>query len=336
MVIDDGSREDLVSALGTRWRAVDDRVMGGVSEARLRREMVDGRRCLHLSSEVRLDNSGGFVQMALDLSANGRTIDASGFASVRLVVRGNRERYAVHLRTADVTRPWQSYRAHFDAGLQWREVRLPFADFAAHRVGAPLDLTRLRRLGIVAIGRAFHADVAVAEIGRVDLVIHCAGTLHDDGAGIAPERRLADVDPVKIARSFAINATGPLLVAKHVAPLLPRHGRAVFASLSARVGSIGDNRLGGWYGYRASKAAQNMFTRTLSIELKRRIRGIVCVALHPGTVDTDLSRPFQGAVPQGTLFPVDRAARQLLEVIDGLGPADNGGFFAYDGQPIPW
>jgi NAD(P)-dependent dehydrogenase (short-subunit alcohol dehydrogenase family) len=200
---------------------------------------------------------------------------------------------------------------------------------SARLVAVDMDVTEEQ--SVMAAARAL-----AAATGRVDLVIHCAGMLHDEGAGIAPERRLADVDPVKIARSFAINATGPLLVAKHVAPLLPRHGRAVFASLSARVGSIGDNRLGGWYGYRASKAAQNMFTRTLSIELKRRVRGIVCVALHPGTVDTDLSRPFQGAVPPGTLCPVDRAARQLLEVIDGLGPADNGGFFANDGQPIPW
>lgn len=179
------------------------------------------------------------------------------------------------------------------------------------------------------------ARLVAARSARLDLVMNCAGLLHD-GAGIGPERRLADIDPAHIARSFAVNATGPLLVAKHFAPLFPRRDRVVFASLSARVGSIGDNRLGGWYGYRASKAAQNMFTRNLSVELKRRSRGIVCVALHPGTVDTELSRPFQGRVPADRLFTAERAAQQLLEVVNGLGPQDNGAFFAWDGQPIPW
>ena len=151
-----------------------------------------------------------------------------------------------------------------------------------------------------------------------------------------PERRLADVTPEHLQRAFAVNAIGPLLVAKHVQALLPRRDRAVFASLSARVGSIGDNRLGGWYAYRASKAAQNMITLNLSIELRRRARGIICVGLHPGTVDTELSRPFQHNVPADRLFTPQRAARQLLDVIHGLEPADNGGFFAWDAQPIPW
>ena len=151
-----------------------------------------------------------------------------------------------------------------------------------------------------------------------------------------PEKRLADVSPVSLQRSFAVNAVGPLLVAKHFQGLLDREARAVFASLSARVGSIGDNRLGGWYAYRSAKAAQNMVTRNLSIELRRRARGVICVALHPGTVDTGLSRPFQSNVPEERLFSPERAAQQLLAVIDGLRPEDNGGFVAWDGQPIPW
>jgi len=178
------------------------------------------------------------------------------------------------------------------------------------------------------------ASVA-AETARIELIINCAGVLHD-GASVQPEKRLADVTPESLERSFAVNAIGPLLVAKHFEALLPRQDRAVFASLSARVASIGDNRLGGWYGYRASKAAQNMITRNLAIELRRRARGIICVALHPGTVDTGLSRPFQGNVPADRLFAPDRAARQLLNVIDGLRAEDNGEFFAWDGQPIPW
>ena len=174
-----------------------------------------------------------------------------------------------------------------------------------------------------------------AETARVDLLVNCAGVLHD-GADMQPEKRLADVSPVSLQRSFAVNAVGPLLVAKHFQGLLDREARAVFASLSARVGSIGDNRLGGWYAYRTAKAAQNMVTRNLSIELRRRARGVICVALHPGTVDTGLSRPFQSNVPEERLFSPERAARQLLDVIDGLRPEDNGGFFAWDGQPIPW
>jgi NAD(P)-dependent dehydrogenase (short-subunit alcohol dehydrogenase family) len=136
--------------------------------------------------------------------------------------------------------------------------------------------------------------------------------------------------------AFAVNGAGPLLLAKHLEPLLPRRERAVFASLSARVGSIGDNRLGGWYAYRASKAAQNMFIRTLAIELARRARGAICVALHPGTTDTELSRPFQGGVPESKLFTAERAVEQLLRVIDGLGPGDTGRFIAWNGERIPW
>jgi len=176
----------------------------------------------------------------------------------------------------------------------------------------------------------------VAErVDRLSLIINCAGLLHD-GEPVQPERRLSEVTPEALQRSFAVNAWGPLLVAKHFAGLLPRRERAVFASLSARVGSIGDNRLGGWYAYRASKAAQNMFTKTLSIELPRRHRGTLVVALHPGTVDTGLSAPFQSRVPDQQLFDAPRAARQLLGVIDGLTKDDNGGFFAWDGQPIAW
>ena len=169
---------------------------------------------------------------------------------------------------------------------------------------------------------------ASAETEQLDLIINCAGLLH--------EKRLADVTPASLHRCFAVNTVGPLLVAKHFQALLPRRNRAVFASLSARVGSIGDNRLGGWYSYRTSKAAQNMVTKNLSIELRRRATGIICVGLHPGTVDTDLSRPFQGNVRGDRLFSAERAAQQLLTVIDGLEPTDNGEFFAWNAQNIPW
>ncbi|MDJ0607828.1 MAG: CIA30 family protein [Kiloniellales bacterium] len=167
MLIDDFASRDLVSSLGTRWRGVSDRVMGGISEASVRAEVIDGRPCLRLSGEVRLENDGGFIQAALDLAPEGATLDASNFAGLRALVRGNGERYSVHLRTADIVRPWQSYRAHFTAGPEWTDVQLPFTAFRPYRLEAPLDVSRLRRVGLVAIGRAFTADLAVAELAFI-------------------------------------------------------------------------------------------------------------------------------------------------------------------------
>jgi NAD(P)-dependent dehydrogenase (short-subunit alcohol dehydrogenase family) len=172
---------------------------------------------------------------------------------------------------------------------------------------------------------------AAARVGTPDLVVVATGLLHRDGRG--PEKSIRELDPAWLAEQYAVNAIGPAIVAKHFLPVMPRTGRSVFAVLSARVGSIGDNRLGGWYGYRAAKAALNQLVRTLSIEDKRRNdRGIV-VALHPGTVDTRLSQPFRQSGRD--LFRPDRAAVQLLDVIDGLKPADSGRHFAWDGAEIP-
>lgn len=181
-------------------------------------------------------------------------------------------------------------------------------------------------------------EAAAARIGTVHphihLLLNCAGLLHD--AGLRPEKRVEQADPERLRRLFAVNAIGPLLVARHFLSLL-RHGdRAVVANVSARVGSIEDNRLGGWYGYRASKAAQNMFTRTLAIELRRRAPSVVCVALHPGTVETDLSAPFRGGIPPARRFSPQRAADQLLDVVDSLGPEDSGSFLDWARKPIPW
>ncbi len=164
MLIDDIGRDDLISALGTNWQCISDRVMGGVSEATLRHEVHAGKHCLHLTGDVQLENNGGFVQMALELDPGGGYLDARTFTGVGLTVSGNNERYAVHLRTADAVRPWQSYRAPFEASGEWHVVRLPFTRFVPHRLEAPLDLSRLRRLGVVAIGRAFHADLRLAAI----------------------------------------------------------------------------------------------------------------------------------------------------------------------------
>jgi hypothetical protein len=164
MPIDDFTRDDGLSLLGTPWRLVTDRVMGGVSDARLSVGERDGRRALCLTGDVSLANNGGFVQTNLDLSGKG-TLDASHLTGVRLVVSGNGEGYKVHIKTPDTVLPWQSYRADFRAGEDWREVRLPFVEFEPHRVDPPLDTRRLSRLGIVAIGRAMTAEVCLAEIG---------------------------------------------------------------------------------------------------------------------------------------------------------------------------
>lgn len=167
----------------------------------------------------------------------------------------------------------------------------------------------------------------------LDLVVNAAGLLHE--GDMSPERRLEEVDPANLLRSFQVNAIGPILVAKHFIDLLAED--AVFATISARVGSIEDNRLGGWYSYRASKAAQNMLTKNLAIELTRRRKAVTVLALHPGTVDTDLSKPFQRSVRPEKLFAVERASVQLLDVIeDARAARRSGAFLAWDGQPIPW
>jgi len=164
------------------------------------------------------------------------------------------------------------------------------------------------------------------------LVIDATGMLHTPTH--QPEKSWLQIDPAQMAQAFAINAIGPALLMKHVLPLLPRQGRAVFATLSAKVGSIGDNRLGGWYSYRASKAALNQLVRTAAIELQRRAPTAICVALHPGTVDSPLSAPFAKTGLEVRSPTV--AAQQLLAVIAGLRAADSGGFFSYEGEELPW
>ncbi len=137
-----------------------------------------------------------------------------------------------------------------------------------------------------------------------------------------------------MAHAYAVNAIGPALLLKHFCPLFPRQGRVVFATLSARVGSIGDNRLGGWHSYRASKAALNQLVRTASIELHRHNPASLCVALHPGTVATPLSAPFAKAGLD--VGPPEVAAAALLTVLEGLGASDTGGFFDHRGAAIEW
>lgn len=164
MLIDYFFRPGLVSALGTAWRGVSDRVMGGVSRESVSRSTEDGRPSLHLQGDVRLENNGGFIHAELNLATDGRPLDASVYRGIRLMVRGNGETYSLHLRTPDNVRPWQSYRAEFTAGEDWQSIDLPIDGLAPYRLDAPLDVSRLGRLGFVAIGRAFSANVMVSSI----------------------------------------------------------------------------------------------------------------------------------------------------------------------------
>ena len=201
--------------------------------------------------------------------------------------------------------------------------------------GGPTDARLLRGTIDVTDESSIAAAAARARtLAPVRRVLVASGLLHAPD-GLRPEKSLAMIDPDRLARLFAVNATGPALVAKHFLSLMPREGRVEFAAISARVGSISDNRLGGWYGYRASKAALNQLLRTAAIEWTRTARASVCVGLHPGTVDTALSAPFQSNVAQERLFTPARSAAALLDVLERLGPADSGRVFAWDGREVP-
>jgi hypothetical protein len=164
MVIDDPGDALMASGTGARWQLITDRVMGGVSRGTMVREAVGGRMAIHLRGAVSVENNGGFIQIARDLTPDLARLDASAFDGVEIDVCGNGERYAVHLRTDAIELPWQSYRQGFLAPPCWLRVRLPFADFEPHRISVPLDVRGLRRIGIVAIGRAFTADLALARV----------------------------------------------------------------------------------------------------------------------------------------------------------------------------
>jgi NAD(P)-dependent dehydrogenase (short-subunit alcohol dehydrogenase family) len=176
------------------------------------------------------------------------------------------------------------------------------------------------------------AAAFAAAAGDMRLIVDATGFLHDETQ--RPEKSWREIEPEQMARSFALNAIGPALIMKHILPLVPREGKVVFATLSARVGSIGHNHLGGWYSYRASKAALNQLVRTASIELRRRQPEAICVALHPGTVATRLSSPFSKAGLD--VQSPDVAAGRLLAVMARLGPGDSGGFFDHRGDQVPW
>ncbi len=226
------------------------------------------------------------------------------------------------LRRSDVARVFATYRSA-DRAEPLRSL-METADGRLHLVSC--DITDEGSLSALAAEVGKHTE-------RLHLLINASGVLHD-GHGGGPERRLEHVDPIQLQHVFAVNAFGPLLVVKHLHPFLKHDEAAVVVHLSARVGSIGDNKLGGWYAYRASKAALNQFVRGMAVELKRNNRKSVCVAMHPGTVDTPLTKPFQRSAK--VLFTPDDAVTRMMTVVDGLDPADSGGFFAYDGSTIEW
>lgn len=171
-------------------------------------------------------------------------------------------------------------------------------------------------------------------LGPFHIILNATGLLHD--GALQPEKRLADLDVSNMRRVFDVNTIAPALIYQLFSPLLPRQGKSVLAQFSARVGSISDNRIGGWYSYRAAKAAQNMITRTAAIEIARRYKEAILVGLHPGTVDTPLSAPFQGGTARENLFSPDVSAGKLLRVIDSLTAQDSGYVFAYDGTRVPF
>ena len=198
---------------------------------------------------------------------------------------------------------------------------------------------------IIALSRSSHPPIDLLDESSIQqaashlsdagispsLVVVATGVLHKDGKG--PEKALRELDPEWMIENYRLNAVGPALIAKHFLPLMPRQGRICFAVLSARVGSISDNNLGGWHSYRVSKAALNMLVRNISVEWQRKNPQAIIVGLHPGTVETPLSGPFRGN-PAHERFTPAKAAGQLLDVLAGLNPEQSGQLFAYDGSLI--
>lgn len=173
-----------------------------------------------------------------------------------------------------------------------------------------------------------------SEGASLGLTLHAAGILHEEG--LQPEKALTQAQSASLLRLFEVNSIAPLLIARTILPLVPRSGPSHFAALSAMVGSIGDNRIGGWYGYRASKAALNQFLKTLAIEARRTHPGLCVTSIHPGTTDTELSRPFQGNVPEHRLYSTAQSAARILKVVMDGTPETSGRFMNWNGEPLPW
>lgn len=227
------------------------------------------------------------------------------------------------LAMKSVARIYATYRSPDHA-----HALFELADQAGDRlVVLPLDLTNEDQ--VITTIRQICTQTSV-----LHTIINCVGVLHTED--FQPEKSLRQINPEQLMYYFQVNSIGAVLLAKHITPLLRHSDRSLFASISAKIGSIGDNRLGGWYGYRASKAALNMFMKTIAIEFGRKCPNTIVVSLHPGTTDTQLSKPFQANVPSEKLFPVERTVKQLLTVLESLTPSDSGSFYSWDGDRLPW
>lgn len=222
------------------------------------------------------------------------------------------------LQTDRVERVYATYRNPQSELLAIAEPRLRCL---------PLDITEEAQIATV-------MKEIQTETAAIHYLINCVGILHE--GTMQPEKSLRQLNAEQLLHYFQVNSIGAVLLAKHMQPLLKHRDRAILATISAKIGSIGDNYSGGWYGYRASKAALNMFMRTTAIEYKRTCPRAIVVTLHPGTTDTRLSRPFQRNVPPEKLFSVDRTVQQLLMVLDQLQESDSGEFFSWDGSRLPW
>lgn len=208
-------------------------------------------------------------------------------------------------------------------------------------VGNRLQILQLDTTSEESIQNAY--KIVEREHGRVDRLLNVSGLLHDKSTGMMPETSYSKISKESLMRTFETNACGHMLVCKEFLPLMIRTGKlressspCVIANLSARVGSISDNELGGWYSYRASKTALNQLNKCLSIELRRKKANVATILLHPGTCDTDLSKPFQRNVPQGKLFTRERGVEQLLRIVENVTIDNNGDFIAWDGTSIAW
>ncbi|VAI27379.1 unnamed protein product [Triticum turgidum subsp. durum] len=256
---------------------------------------------------------------------------ASGVAMVQGASRGiGLEFVRQLLRRSDQGRVVATCRAP-DSAAELQELR---REHAGRLTVLPLDVTDESTIEVT--------GAAVGEThGSLDLLINAAGILSIQNV-IQPETSLSKVQKSSLLLAYEVNAVGPILVIKHMRPFLKigasletGKGFSLVANMSARVGSIGDNALGGWHSYRASKTALNQLTKTASVELGKK-DNIACILLHPGTVDTDLSRPFQRNVAKDKLFTREFSVQKLLSIIDNAKKTDNGKFFAWDGQEIPW
>lgn len=247
--------------------------------------------------------------------------------NTRLVIGGNRgigfALVEAQLARPDLSRVIATHRPKADlANLLVLKSR-----YREKLVLQPLDVTS--EPSLQAFGRFLEADPA-----EIDLAIHAAGILHD--GEITPEKSLAQCHSAHLMRLFEVNSIGPLMVAGALLPTLKRKQRFTFAALSAMVGSIGDNRLGGWYGYRASKTALNQFIRTMANECRLKYPRASIVAIHPGTTDTDLSRPFQKNVEPSKLYSPRTTAGRILSVLENIDESHSGRFLNWNGSTIPW